>query len=275
MHSDVGLSTFRLCVSCYTKLTAQTLYIHTPHCPNNEGIAHRSEAHVQSPQLPIDDTLQWKQADSLSIQTNATTDAWNAGRVRDILRGPAGTGLVVASDEGGVWLIAENPAKSAIPVSDTWPSIAMSSLAYGPDGSGHVYGGTYDASPSSRGGMLWETDTSAGFPLLNWLPVNAKPAPCTSIEKILVIPEVRRIVLACHEGLLWSPIPPMPSVYGVYNWQMAQPTLLAQHVFSGLAKGTGWVVGSGKEGSIAAAWGGGRHHITLFTQARGSTAIWF
>jgi hypothetical protein len=250
------------------KLTAQTLYIHTPHCPNNEGIAHRSEAPIQSPQLPIDDTLQWKQADSLSIQTNATTNAWNAGRVTDILRGPAGTGLVVASDEGGVWLIAENPAKSAIPASDTWPSITMSSLAYGPDGSGHVYGGTYDASPSSQGGVLWETDTSAGFPLLNWLPVNPQPSPCKSIEKILVIPEVRRIVLACDQGLFWSPIPPMPSVHGVYNWQLAQPTLLAQHVFSSLAKGTGWVVGSGKEGSVAAAWWGGTapYHI-IYTAA--------
>jgi len=254
----IPTSDFPLSVSAphvTAKLSAETLYVQTPHCPNNEGIAHRSMDQKPTPQISIDDTLQWKQADESSILTNATVNAWNAGRVKDILRGPAGTGLVAASDEGGVWLIAENPGKSATPVSDTWPSIAMDSLAYGPDGSGDVYAGTYTYYPNSPGGILWETDTSAGFPLLNWYPVSNMP-PCSAIEKILVISEVRRIVLACDEGLYWSQIPPAPSVYGVYNWQLAQPTALAQHGFGGLAQGTGWVVGSEKEGGIVASWWG-------------------
>jgi hypothetical protein len=257
----IPTSTFPLSVSSTpvsVKLSTQIVHVSTPHCPDNMGINHQSPDRQPGPLLNIDDTLQWKQADTQAIQTNANVNAWNAGHVNDILRGPAGTGLITASDEGGVWLISENPGKSAIPVSDTWPSLTMNALAYGPDGSGHVYAGTYDYEPASLGGMLWETDTSAGFPLLNWYPDNPQP-PCTShtMWKILVIPEVRRIVLACDNGLFWSPIPSAPSVYGTYTWKMAVPATLAAHAFSGLAKGTGWIVGSGHEGSISASWYGG------------------
>lgn len=244
--------------SAKVTLTAQTLLVHTPHCPNNAGINHVSPQASSAPILPtaIDDTLQWKQADVFSIQTNANTNAWNAGHVNDILRGPAGTGLVVASDEGGVWTISENPARTAIPVSNKWKSITMTSLAYGVGGSSDVYAGSYNNLPSSPGGKLFETDTSKGFPLLNWLSVTPQP-PCTSIERILVITEVQRIVLACDKGLVWSPIPPAPSVHGTYSWKFAQPSNLGKHAFSGLAKGTGWIPGSLNEGSISASWWAG------------------
>jgi len=258
----LSVGAFRLTVP----LTAQTLFVHTPHCPNNAGISHRT-ADQQTP-LPIgiDDTLQWKQADLLAIQTNPNTNAWNAGHVNDILRGPAGTGLIAASDEGGVWLIAENAGKTAIPVGNTWPSITMTSLAYGPGGSSDVYAGTWDESPESPGGVLWETDTSTGFPLLNWLPVSPQP-PCHSIERILVITEVQRVIVACNSGLWWSAIPPSPSVHGAYNWQGAYlGGNLVSKYFSGLAKGTGWIAGTKQEGVIVASvWGGKAPSQAIYT----------
>ncbi len=266
----IPVSTFPLSVATRKvkmKLSAATLIIETPHCPNNQGISHTGGAPEEAPQIGIDDTLQWTQADTLSISTNSPANAWNAGRVNDILRGPAGTGLVLASDEGGVWLIAENGGKSAIPAGNAWNSITMASLAYGPGGSSDVYGGTYDESPSSPGHVLWETDTSAGFPLLNWYPVNNAP-PCSTIQRILVIAEVGRIVLACNEGLFWSVIPPSPSVYGVYNWHPADPTALATKAFSGLTKGTGWIVGSQHEGTIVATMNGGDAPKKLIVTAK-------
>lgn len=205
------------------------------------------------------------QADILSIESNSNPDAWNTGDVNDILRLPPGSGLIVATNEGGVWSIAENPPKTAIPLSNTWPSITMTSLSLGPGGVADVYAGTWNNAPSSEGGDLWETDTSQSFPLFNWLRVNPKP-PCVSINKILVINEVRRIVLACDGGLWWSQIPPTPSVHGTYNWIEAVPAGIGGNVFSGLAKGTGWVVGGGATGTIIASrWGGSAPGQIIYT----------
>jgi hypothetical protein len=217
--------------------------------------------------LGIDDTLQWQQADVLSIQNNqqGLPNAWYAGHVNDVIRLPPGLGLLVASDKGGVWAIAENAPKTALPLSNTWPSITMTSLALGPGGPGDVYAGTWNDSPSSEGGDLWETDTSQAFPLFNWQLVNPKP-PCITINKILVITEVQIIVLACDGGLWWSNIPPTPSVHGVYSWNEAHPTGVGIQRFSGLAKGTGWVVGGGLTGSIVASrWGGAAPGAIIYT----------
>ena len=98
--TDFPLSVSLTIVS--VKLTAPVLHVHTPECPNNTGINFRTSptAPPGAPLSSIDDTLQWKQADQLAIQTDATTNAWNAGHVNGILRGPAGTGLITASDEG-------------------------------------------------------------------------------------------------------------------------------------------------------------------------------
>ena len=114
-----------------------------------------------------------------------------------------------------------------------------------------------------------ETDTT--WPLrMYWRRVDPKP-PCGSIWKILVINEVRRIVLACDNGLYWSQIPPAPSAQGTYSWIDATPATIkagasssgstsntgiqAGAPFFGLAKGPGWTNGS--EGTIAAARKGG------------------
>src|ERR1700722_10274251 len=136
--------------------------------------------------LPDDSSIQWTQADTLSIQTNTKPEAWIAGHVNDIVKFTdqgENSAMVVASDTGGVWAIT--PSQQPSPLSDSWSSVSMTSLALAPGGTRHVYAGTTPA-PGAAGGVLWETDTSAALPLYTWFQVNPKP-PCGSINKIVVV----------------------------------------------------------------------------------------
>jgi len=211
--------------------------------------------------LPKDRNIRWHQADVLSIEMNADADAWHAGHVNDILKLEPESGMLIASEAGGVWAISR--IAQAIPLSDTWASNSILALAFGPDGPRHVYAGSWPNRrvdgrvqvETSEGGVLMETDTSTASPTLNWRRVNPKP-PCGSINRILVINEARRIVLACDTGLYWSQIPPAPSAQGTYTWNDATPATVQEgRAFSSLAKGPGW--SDGREGTIVAAkWGG-------------------
>jgi len=219
------------------------------------------------PQLADDSTINWGITTADAIQTNAGLDAWNSGHINDILKiGPSE--VLVAADTAGVWSVAwSSNSAAAAPLSRDWGSIDMTSLAQGPDGSEHVYAGTYGGDPASPGGVLWETDTSSIAPLANWLQDNQKP-PCNSIQHILIINEFRRIVVACdsggNTGIWWSPIPPAPAAHGLYKWQAAIPgpglnANALRRQFARLAKGPGWgsVGAVPTEGTIAAAaWGG-------------------
>ena len=130
-------------------------------------------AHAVNP-LANDPTVLWQQADSLSIQNNDAPNAWNAGHVNDIVRLPPGQGLLVASDEGGVWTIAEDSSRTAVPLSNMWTSISMSALALGTGGPADVYAGTFQYG-DSEGGDLWETDTSQSLPNAASSPVSQLP----------------------------------------------------------------------------------------------------
>jgi hypothetical protein len=180
--------------------------------------------------LPDDSQIQWSQADSLAIQTNSSPEAWNAGHVNGIVKLDQTGNLAVAAESGGVWTLSSK--QQALPLSYSWNSVFMTSLAVGPSGPGgsaNLYAGTSNsstladpASPSS-GGVLWETDTSTAAPMLNWSQVQKKPA-CGTIWKIVVINVPRTgdvIVLACDTGLWWSAIPPPPSIHGTYQWNAA------------------------------------------------------
>jgi len=236
-------------------LQAQGVRTIEPNCPPPKtSRVGAVEAGVPAPS--IDDTVQWEQADGLSITSPDAANAWNAGRVNDILRFPSqgglDEGLLVASDEGGVWWLLTDP-DIATPLSNKWTSVTMSSLALGTGGPHDVYAGTYPYG-DSEGGDLWESDTSQSEPLNSWATVSPKP-PCGSINKVLVISEFNFIVLACDSGLYWSQIPAPPSVHGTYNWQQVLPATVAGHAFSGLAKGPGWSV-TGTIGTIVASrWG--------------------
>lgn len=248
-------------VQNFASLPANT---YSPDCPTEIATPGASPlpASEISPEPPLtnDSSLFWHQADSLSILLGATNDIWNSGHINSILVPDTNTGLVVGSDTGGVWLITSN--QQAISVSSTWDSVNISSLSAGPGGGGHVYASTWGSGrsdhPAVQPGVLWETDTSSVAPLLNWSHVSPQP-PCGSINKVLAIPEVNRVVVACDFGIWWSNIPPSPSVKGTYSWAAAtlaagSPPLPTMN-FSGLAKGP-TVAGTGVA-SIAATTNGG------------------
>ena len=213
--------------------------------------------------LANDPTINWGISTADAILQDDSIDAWNSGHINDILKiGPSQA--LVASETSGVWSVAwSSNSAAAIPVSSAWGAINMTSLAQGPDGTAHVYAGTDNGDPTSTGGVLWETDTSSMAPLIDWLQDNPAP-PCNAIKHILVISEFRRVVVACDNGLWWSPIPPAPSAHGTYQWEkaMAAPGLKAgilDRQFARLAKGPGWgsVGAPPTEGTIAvSAWGG-------------------
>ena len=213
-----------------------------------------------------DSGISWQSATPNSILVNNSTNSWNSGHINDILKiGPSAA--LIASDTGGVWSLNwSSSSAAALPVSTKWGSVAIFSLAQGPDGANHVYAGTVtnDRSPGSAGGVLWETNTSAVSPLLNWR--QHKPdASCGGVNHILVIPEFRRVVVACGNGVWWSHIPPAPAALGTYHWLRALPgtgivnPALLQGGFARLVKGPGWGAAGAPptEGTIAAvAWGG-------------------
>jgi hypothetical protein len=214
--------------------------------------------------LPDDTGIQWHQADTLAIQigNDPKSDVWNAGHVNDIIKLNGDGGLLVAAETGGVWGITIR--EEALPLSYSWTSVAMTSLALGPDGPRHIYAATFPGNglgssggSPGPGGYLYETDSSATFPLFNWRQVSDKPQ-CTAIWKVLVVNRV--IVLACDNGIWWSNVPPAPSVSGTYKWNQAVaalpllplPKLTA--TFSGLALGP--ATGDGRPTIIASVWGG-------------------
>lgn len=212
-----------------------------------------------------DSGITWQAATPNAIQVSAPLSIWNSGHINDILKIGANSALI-ASDTGGVWSLAwSSSSAAALPVSTKWGSVAIYSLAQGPDGPSHAYAGTVtnSRSPGSTGGVLWETDTSAVSPLLNWrqhTPGNG----CGGVNHILVIPQFRRVVVACGNGVWWSPIPPAPAALGKYHWLRAVPgsgvnPALLQGGFARLVMGPGWGSAGAPptEGTIAAvAWGG-------------------
>jgi hypothetical protein len=219
---------------------------------------------------PRDSGIQWQLTTADAILTDGANNVWHSGHINDILKiGPQA--VLVASESAGVWSVTGSGNNTAaLPLSTTWDSIIMTSLAAGPDGTDHVYAGTSTATSSGGGltgppGVLWETDTSATAPLLNWVRHQTQ---CGNINHILVINELRRIVLACDNGIWWSPIPVAPAARGTYNWLQAQPgpgvqATSVQRNFSRLAKGPGW--GADKPGTlVASVWGGTAPNDLIF-----------
>jgi hypothetical protein len=227
--------------------------------------------------LPVDSSIQWHFATSQSILMDDSINAWNSGHINDVLKiGPSG--VLVASDAAGVWSLSYNSQHAAaIPLSYGWNAVTMTSLAQGPDGSDHVYAGTYGAGPTNPGGVLWETDTSVAFPLLKWHRTNPKP-PCDSINHILVLPQARRIVVACtpgnpqDPGVFWSVIPPAPAAHGTYHWLGARAApglnLVLTRAFARLARGPAAAAGGTEPGTIvASAWNGTTPKDLIFVGA--------
>lgn len=197
---------------------------------------------------------------------DASDAAWHAGRLFDALRvGPTPGGpLLVASDGSGVWIVNEGGGP-AIPLSASWPAPGVWSsptpnvacLVQGIHAPEHVYAG---------GSSLSETDTTQLAPLFHWrdIPIqgaNSNPLNPGTINRILVIRELRKLVLACDNGIFWATI---PSPGGAYTF--TRETLLPGLRFSGLAEGVANAV-------VAGAWGTDlANHVGIFVGTWSTTS---
>lgn len=178
--------------------------------------------------------ITWELANPYGIQLDDQGSLWNAGHLTDALEISDETGVIVASQTSGVWLLTDSGA-GAIALSRDWDSPDITSLARGPNGATHFYAGglshtsiapgdSYSPNAgqvdSSSQGALYMTDTSAGAPLVApWLIV---PVPGVgAIRKIVITDEqAPRIILATSNGVWWAPIP-KTSGSTAYNWQKA------------------------------------------------------
>jgi hypothetical protein len=178
----------------------------------------------------IDGSIRWKQANPSAILIEAgEKDAWNAGRVLDVL--PLSNGaILVGSDGGGVWSVANTGA--ALPLSNDWDDPDVNCLERGPNGINHFYAGC------GLKGTLFESDPSTaffGFIDLHSVPIvnSARNAFNTgSIYRIAVLKDTRRIVLACQNGVFWATIPDAGA-----NYTFQQVSTLPVGAYSGVAAG--------------------------------------
>jgi hypothetical protein len=184
---------------------------------------------------------------------------WHAGRLYDVLRvgGAAGGQLLCASPVSGVWIVNESGGL-AMPLSWNWPSPKVWSgtipnvvcLAQGVHSPEHIYAGGGSSFGRPAQAALSETDTTQPAPLFHWrdIPIininaNNQPLNTGAINRIVVVSELRKLVLACDNGVFWANI---PAPGGSYSFQ--QVVTLPGQRFSGLALGPGVSV-------IAGAWG--------------------
>src|SRR5262249_7359825 len=117
------------------------------------------------------------------------------------------------------------------------PNVAC--LAQGIHTPEHVYAG---------GASLSETDTTQPAPLFHWrdIPVGGAdrhPPDPRTINRIVVIRELRKLVLACDNGVFWATIPAPGGAY-----VFTREAMLPGARFSGLAEGPANAV-------VAGAWG--------------------
>jgi len=173
--------------------------------------------------------LQWALANPWGIQVDSASNAWDAGHVNDVLE--ASGAILVANQSGGVTLITDGGTATSL--SHDWDSPDMNALAYGPDGGAHVFAG--GISVRTGMGVLYVTNPALDAPLLApWVSV---PLPNIGVvNRILVIPDARYVVLATSNGLWWSSIPPRGST--TFAWQRASGLPVPDGAYWGLAAGS-------------------------------------
>lgn len=170
-----------------------------------------------------DPTIRWTLASGNGILVSESADAWHSGHVTDLL--PLQTGGVILSTEtAGVWILSA--VNDALPLSDTWADPDVNCLCQGPDGPRHFFAGC-------KGGALMETDAGAVAPVLDWRATTSLPSDAGAISSIVLIPHLRRIVVACLAndlggagGIFWSVIPgtsfgPVFPARPPYQWRRA------------------------------------------------------
>lgn len=189
-----------------------------------------------------DPTVQWRLTNTFGIQLGRS-EVWHSGHVNDIVALPDDRAIVVATHTGGVWVI--NEGADPIPLSNDWDNPDVKCISHGSDSPLHMFAGctlAYDSAEKrsykeeiGSAPVIMESDPSKPAPLLNWNPLSAAlPITAGRITRIVVIPRLRRIVVACAAvlapdtgGIFWSIIPPTRFSAGdpprpPFVWKQAQ-----------------------------------------------------
>ena len=189
-----------------------------------------------------DPRIRWELANPHGILIDELKDTWWSGRVFDLLEIDGGdTGLLVATESGGVWFV--DATNDALPLSNTWNNPDVNCVVAGPDGPRHFFAGC-------DGGVIYESDASNATPLLAWNAI-ALPSGAGDVYDIVALSRHRLIVAACGGGLFWSEIPKTPPWWCVlaklpsksgarapYKWTRADQQNVGQAGYFSVAVGS-------------------------------------
>jgi hypothetical protein len=190
-----------------------------------------------------DQSIQWMQVSPFAIHYEWNTlipydgpfGIWHAGCVRDVLVPPGkpdGGELLVATDTGGVWLTRSNGTGISVSDFDKPDMWCLSSFG-APGNPSVVYAGGTGLHVSATPTMPFSWTEIP----LNGSDVDGNRVLTGTVFRMAVMSEARVIVLACGNGVFWSPIPADPQT-GPYVWRQAVG-LPSQNIrgFFGLALG--------------------------------------
>jgi hypothetical protein len=171
--------------------------------------------------------MTWSLLSPFGVQRDASGTVWHAGRVMDVLCVQDDV-LLIGAQTGGVWLVRSNG--DAVPLSNDWVNQDVSCLAFGPNGGPgkpQVFVGTFGF---TRQVVLWVNDPEASDPFFSWikipLPDAAMAGQPPGINRIVVFPEERRVVIATQNGLFWANLPTLADVRSnpqSYVWNPVTP----------------------------------------------------
>lgn len=212
--------------------------------------------------------LQWRPAQSGSIYIDPRKNprtTWHTGHVHALLCN--GNVVVAGAVAGGVWLINPIPSPSfrdgyrAVPLSNRWQTPNVYSLAWGPEGTQHVYAGCQETDSlflielQEVVGELVATNSDLTIPL----PLR------TTVLSIVVLEDPRRIVIGTTGGAYWSDIPASPADTNGYAWNAVEG-LPPRSSCSSLARGPGASIAAGADPGVLApgAQPPSGHHGTLY-----------
>jgi hypothetical protein len=170
--------------------------------------------------------LQWRPAQVGSIQRDDQRATWHSGNVQAVLSD--GQAVIAGAQSGGVWLINPIPSPSyrdgyrAIPLSDRWDTPDVRSLAYGPDGTQHVFVGCYKADSL----FLIELQAVTGALVVKQSDLRIPLPLRTTVNAIVIIDDPRRVVIGTSNGVFWSDVPLATLDVDSYVWKQASGTPL-------------------------------------------------
>jgi hypothetical protein len=188
--------------------------------------------------------LEWRPAQVGSIVRDPQHATWHTGHIHAVVSD--GHAVICGSDSGGAWLI--NPIVSptyrdgyrAQPLSDHWDTPTVRCLAYGPDGTHHVFAGCAD------GGSLFliELQPVTGAMVVKQSDLRIPLPTPTWVFAVVSIEQPRRVVIGTNAGLFWSDVPSDPTDVNGYVW----------HAATGLPAGACTSIARGPGTSLACAW---------------------